>query len=133
MTTIYYTDGSAEPTNPGPTGWGVYCKTTGYKGYGNSGHQTNNFAEWEALRQALLHAKKNKYEEVEIRMDSKMVAEQFNMYWKINCDNLLRIGYETIFMKKFFKNVEAIWIPREENTIADELSTRWSKEEEKLF
>jgi len=89
------------------------------------GEQTNNWAEYEAVIQALEKA----YElglgerEIEIRMDSKLVAEQLSGNWKIKKDTL-REQYNKAqkVLEKGFTKVAYVHVRREKNTYADRLA-----------
>jgi ribonuclease HI len=88
---IMYTDGGARG-NPGPAGIGAVIQD----GEGNVikevskyiGEQTNNFAEYEALIEALNEAKKIFGErlrdmQIEVRMDSELVVRQLSGIYKV--------------------------------------------------
>jgi probable phosphoglycerate mutase len=90
----------------------------------NVGIATNNVAEYSALIFALEAA----YEidpaaQVLVRMDSKLVVEQMSGRWKIKHPDMLSLGAR---VQKLIagKNVEFVWIPREQNVLADELANK---------
>jgi probable phosphoglycerate mutase len=90
----------------------------------NVGVATNNVAEYSALIFALEAA----YEidpaaQVLVRMDSKLVVEQMSGRWKIKHPDMLSLGAR---VQKLIagKNVEFVWIPREQNVLADELANK---------
>lgn len=88
------------------------------------GIATNNVAEYKALTFALEAA----YEidpaaEIIVRMDSKLVVEQMSGRWKIKHPDMLSLGAR---VQKLIagKVVEFVWIPREQNVLADALANK---------
>lgn len=65
---IVFTDGAAEPTNPGPAGWGWWVRDD-LCDYGSLGVVTNNVAELTAIRQALTTLPTDV--DIELRPDSQ--------------------------------------------------------------
>lgn len=121
---IIYTDGGARG-NPGPAAIGVVI---GSKHYGEYiGETTNNVAEYKAVVFALKKAKqliskkKAGETEVEIRMDSELVARQLNGRYKI-LDRYLQPFFVEIWnLKLDFKKIDFVHIPREKNKQADKI------------
>ena len=90
----------------------------------NVGIATNNVAEYSALIFALEAAFEIDPEsQVLVRMDSKLVVEQMSGRWKIKHPDMLSLGAR---VQKLIagKSVEFVWIPREENVLADELANK---------
>jgi len=89
------------------------------------GEQTNNWAEYEAVAQVLEKAHELGLAEraIEIRMDSKLVAEQLSGNWKIKTDTI-REQYNKVqtVLKNGFKDVTYVHVRREKNTYADRLA-----------
>lgn len=89
------------------------------------GERTNNWAEYEAVAQALerAHELRLHIRNIEVRMDSKLVAEQLSGNWKIK-EPTLKEQYDKIqaLLAQGFGNVSYVHIPREENTYADRLA-----------
>lgn len=123
---VIYTDGGAR-NNPGPAAAGVVITEGGatiaeLKKY--LGSQTNNWAEYEAVAIALTKAKKLGLagRAIEVRLDSKLVAEQLSGNWKVKEPTLkpqwarVRAQMQADFPRIAFKH-----IPREENAEADRL------------
>jgi probable phosphoglycerate mutase len=88
------------------------------------GIATNNVAEYTALVLALEAA----YEidpgaSVLVRMDSKLVVEQMSGRWKIKHPDMQTLGAK---VQKLIagKDVEFVWIPREQNSLADALANK---------
>ena len=125
---IVYTDGGSRG-NPGPSAVGVVVKNRGevlIKKYSKEiGERTNNEAEYEAVVLALQKIKqlfgkeKAKDMEIEIRMDSELVARQLGGAYKIEEERLFPLFIKTWNLKMDFKKVVFKEIPREKNKEAD--------------
>jgi ribonuclease HI len=124
---IIYTDGGARG-NPGPAAIGV---VVGNKTYGEKiGKTTNNVAEYQAVifalkkSKALLGKKKAAETELEINLDSDLLAKQLNGEYKIHDKDLQPLFMEVWNLRLDFKNVKFRHIPREQNKAADRLVNR---------
>jgi len=137
MKLIIYTDGGARG-NPGPAGIGVavFSPPPGREGGDEEGvrrgrllrkytkflgERTNNEAEYEGVIAALEIAQEMGASEVEVRLDSELVARQLRGIYRAKNHRMqemvLRVrNLETKFKKVSYKN-----IPREKNTAADKL------------
>ena len=85
------------------------------------GHATNNVAEYSGLVAGLTAiAELDPEALVEVRMDSKLVVEQMSGNWKIKHENMKNLvsKAQIAFPKE---QVKYVWVPREENLLADEL------------
>jgi ribonuclease HI len=112
MITIYF-DGLCRPKNPG----GV--ATYGYLIY-RDGKKVNS--EYSALKQAsewVSHQGDD--EEVVIKGDSQLVINQMNSTWQIKSATSKKFVPE-IHRLLEGRKIQYIWIPREQNVEADELS-----------
>jgi len=91
----------------------------------NEDDGTSNLSEWLALCNALQIAadlRKTYSGKIKIYGDSKIIVNQFNMIWRMN-DTKFRKYFNIARSHNATAKVgEAIWIPREKNTKADELS-----------
>lgn len=122
---VIYTDGGARG-NPGHAGAGAVIidgkKTLELKKYLGD-HQTNNWAEYEAVCLALAEAKKHGLggRDVEIRMDSKLVVEQVSGNWKIKEPTLKSQVAKVHVALKDFGAYKFVYVPRAENSEADRL------------
>lgn len=125
-TVIVYTDGGAR-NNPGPAAAGVVITdasghTTELKKF--LGSQTNNWAEYEAVALALAEAKRLGCAgcAVEVRLDSKLVAEQLMGHWKVK-EPTLKPQWAKVraMMAADFPRITFRHIPRAENAEADRL------------
>jgi ribonuclease HI len=136
---VVYTDGSCEPVNPyGNMGWGYVIKDctgqtiatgTGYEPEGDE--NSNNVAEYMGLHDALIWLIQSKHcgKKILFLSDSKLVVNQMGGFWRIKegfyresalvCESLI---------DEWFTNSRFVWIPRELNTEADELSKQAQEE-----
>ncbi len=126
MPIVVYTDGGARG-NPGPAGAGVVIQKDGavaaeVKAYLGD-HQTNNWAEYEAVVIALgkLLEMNLRDSDVEFRLDSQLVVEQLKGNWKIKEPNLKEQAAKVHSLLKDFGTVTFTYVPREENKDADRL------------
>ena len=122
-----YTDGGARG-NPGPAGAGAVAfqnnETVFELKKFLGARQTNNWAEYEAVALALeeLVRRKQSNRSLEIRMDSKLVVEQMSGNWKIKEENLKEQAAKTrALLREHFPNYRFVYVPREQNKIADRL------------
>jgi ribonuclease HI len=83
---IAHTDGGARG-NPGPAGYGVVIHdSSGNKVAGLSrflGHQTNNFAEYQALIASLEYALQHGHPALKVISDSELVVRQVKGIYKV--------------------------------------------------
>lgn len=128
---IVYTDGGSKG-NPGPAGIGVVI-TNGrgqtIKKYSQDiGERTNNEAEYEAVIFALQKIRhlfgkqKTRDLELEIRMDSELVARHLAGKYKIIEEKLFPLFIKIWNLKMDFGNISFTEIPREKNREADRLA-----------
>lgn len=115
--------------NPGPAGSGalVVDKNTGELLVEIShfiGTATNNVAEYRALKAGIEAALQiSQTAEIEVRMDSKLVIEQMGGGWKIKHPDMQKLAMEIHGILRG-KEINWIWIPREQNSRADALANR---------
>lgn len=120
-------DGGAVP-NPGAMGIGIVLienneviakfseklKDTG----------TSNLAEYTALLKGIKKALKLGWKDVIIEGDSKLVISQVIGSWKVNNENLKTLHKEVKDALSHFDSYKFKKIPRERNSLADELASR---------
>ena len=88
------------------------------------GIATNNVAEYSAVIFALEVAFEiDPAAEIVVRMDSKLVVEQMSGRWKIKHPDMLALGARVQQLISG-KKVEFVWIPREQNVLADALANK---------
>lgn len=131
MIKVYF-DGACQPTNPnGNMGYGFVIYRNGIKKIMHSSFDhaangnTNNVAEYKALLLALSWLYKNGYtdDEIEVYGDSQLVINQMNRVWGMKGGAYMAIAKRCLQANEFFKSISYTWIPREQNTEADALST----------
>ena len=86
------------------------------------GIATNNVAEYEGVLLALDLAETLGASDVEIRLDSELVVRQLNGQYKVKHPTLKPLFERTRDMMAAFDRVTVSHVPREENTLADELA-----------
>jgi ribonuclease HI len=127
-----FTDGGAR-NNPGPAGIGVVIKDSRGKILKEVsqflGERTNNWAEYEAVIIGLQTLKKIfgsdklKNLDIEIKLDSQLVAEQLAGRYQIKEETLFPQFIKVHNMQvKDFPKIKFSYIPREKNKEADRLA-----------
>jgi ribonuclease HI len=122
MKLITYTDGGARG-NPGPAAAGIVIKNesgvtlTSFGVY--LGEQTNNFAEYSALLEALKKAKELGAIEVNCFLDSELVVKQMRREYKVKEPALQKLFIKVHNAAAGFKKVTYQHVPREKNKEAD--------------
>ncbi|MBI4692376.1 MAG: ribonuclease HI family protein [Candidatus Terrybacteria bacterium] len=135
---IVYADGGSRG-NPGPAGVGVVIANVQdqpIKKYSQAiGEKTNNEAEYEAVIFALQKIRhlfgkqKTRDLEIEIRVDSELVARQLGGKYKIMEEKLFPLFIKIWNLKMDFGHISFIEIPREKNREADRLANEAMDEE----
>ena len=124
---VLYADGAARG-NPGPAGSGAALVDENGRVIAEAmrhlGHATNNVAEYTALIIGLEEARKHEVEDLEIRMDSKLVVEQMNGKWRIRHPNIRPLALRAGELLAQFPKRSIRHIPRAQNAIADQLANR---------
>lgn len=120
---IIHTDGACSG-NPGPMGAGVAI----YKGgrlireiSRAIGNGTNNIAEYTAVKIGLEEAISLGADAVEVRTDSRLVVQQLSGKFRVKSPHLRRLKGEIEGLSSGLE-VHYMWVPREENALADRLS-----------
>jgi len=113
--------------NPGPAGYGavVLDAVTGEvlaERAAGIGRATNNVAEYRGLIAGLTAALEAGADEVEVRMDSKLVVEQMSGRWKVKHPDMVPLAREAAALVSRLPRVRFSWIPREQNSHADRLA-----------
>jgi broad specificity phosphatase PhoE/ribonuclease HI len=121
-------DGGARG-NPGPAGYGALVRdaATGEVLAERAeaiGVATNNVAEYQGLIAGLAAAAELNADEVEVRMDSKLVIEQMTGRWKIKHPGLRPLAAQAATLVRSFSAVSWQWVPRERNRDADRLANQ---------
>ena len=113
--------------NPGPAGYGAVVRdaATGAvlaERAAGIGSATNNVAEYGGLIAGLQAARELGADDVEVRMDSKLVVEQMSGRWKVKHPSMQPLAREATALVRSFDRVRFSWIPRAENSHADRLA-----------
>ena len=132
-----YFDGACGPTNPnGHIGFGFYIKQDGKILYeysecimlGEKGftQTSNNVSEYLALTAALKWLILNRLNFMWVRCygDSQLVIRQMDGQYGINGGIYIPYALKCKEVASMFKKIDYHWIPREENTYADDLSKK---------
>jgi ribonuclease HI len=123
---LIYTDGAARG-NPGPAGAGAVLRDA------SSGEivaeiarflgiRTNNYAEWTAVELALAKALRLGAKQVDLRMDSELVARQISGRYRVKHPDLKPIHARVMAMLARLDAYTVGHVPRELNKEADRLS-----------
>ncbi len=128
MRVILEADGGSRG-NPGPAGYGavVLDATTGEvlaERAEGLGVTTNNVAEYRGLIAGLQAAIDLGADDVEVRMDSKLVVEQMAGRWKVKHPAMQPLAKEAGALVAALGSVRFGWIPRARNTRADALANQ---------
>ena len=113
--------------NPGPAGYGavVLDAVTGEmlaERAAGIGRATNNVAEYRGLIAGLTAALEVGADDVEVRMDSKLVVEQMSGRWQVKHPDMKPLAREAAALIARLPRVRFSWIPRDQNTYADRLA-----------
>jgi ribonuclease HI len=132
---ILNADGGARG-NPGPAGIGVVLQDDSGKVFGEIargiGHATNNVAEYSALIAGLEMAQEKGVTDIEVKVDSELVASQIKGKWKIKNDRLRQLAVSARRLLGEFDSWTIAHVPREENAGADALANQGMDEAEVL-
>jgi ribonuclease HI len=124
---VLHTDGGARG-NPGPAGIGVVLQRK--KGEPalevarSIGEATNNVAEYRALVAGLELALENNISEIEVYVDSELVASQVQGKWKIKNDRLRALAGTAQSLMAKFESASITPVRRHLNARADELANQ---------
>ena len=124
---IAYTDGGARG-NPGPAGYGVAISDAkGNKVAGLSkylGHQTNNFAEYQALIGALEYAVENGPKALRVISDSELMVRQIKGVYKVKDATLRDLHARATELISKLEWFQIEHVLRGHNREADELANQ---------
>jgi ribonuclease H / adenosylcobalamin/alpha-ribazole phosphatase len=130
---VIRTDGASR-NNPGPASCGaVLIDADGPDPYDpdalpvavvarSLGVRTNNVAEYAGLVLALREARRLGAEEIDLRLDSKLIVEQLNGRWRVKDAKLQGLFAEARRHLAAFERWSATHEPRERNRAADALA-----------
>lgn len=121
---LLYIDGGSRG-NPGPSGIGVVVfnekrhKIKELNKY--IGIATNNIAEYNAVIYGLQEALIEKADEVELNLDSELVAQQLKGEYRVKNSNIRPLFEQALHLISGFKKVDIKHINRDKNKQADKL------------
>jgi ribonuclease HI len=122
-----FSDGAARG-NPGPAGAGAVVLDPKGRVLARVGKflgkQTNNVAEYEGLLLGLSRAKELGARELDVRADSLLLIRQLEGAYQVKNAALKALHAKAKELLRSFDRVDLRHIPREENTLADEMSNR---------
>ncbi len=123
---LIYTDGAARG-NPGPAGAGAVLRDESSGKIVAEiarflGIRTNNYAEWTAVELALAEALRLGAAQVDLRMDSELVARQISGRYRVKHPDLKPIHARVMAMLARLDAYTVGHVPRELNREADRLS-----------
>jgi ribonuclease HI len=123
---LIHTDGAARG-NPGPAGLGAVLRDAANGEIVAElarflGIRTNNYAEWTAVEAALEEALRLGATDVDLRMDSELVARQISGRYRVKHADLKPIHARVMAMLGRLRGYSVGHIPRELNKDADRLS-----------
>ncbi|RRO19204.1 bifunctional RNase H/acid phosphatase [Saccharopolyspora rhizosphaerae] len=126
MRVIVEADGGSRG-NPGPAGCGAVVLDADTRAVLAEralglGETTNNVAEYQGLIAGLRAAHELGATDVSVRMDSKLVIEQMAGRWRVKHANLQPLHAVARELAADFERVDYEWIPRAENSAADQLA-----------
>ena len=125
MRVLIYTDGAARG-NPGPAGAGAILRDADGTVLAEIaeplGHATNNVAEWTAVLLALEEARRLGATQVDLRMDSQLVARQISGIYRVKHPDLTPIHAAVMDLLRTLDGYTVGHVPRELNREADRLS-----------
>jgi len=119
-----YVDGGSRG-NPGPAGIGVVLKDGKGKAVKEFnkyiGVTTNNVAEYNAVIYGLQEALIEKADEIELYLDSELVAQQLKGEYRVKNSNIRPLFEQALHLISGFKKADIKHIAREKNKEADKL------------
>jgi len=122
-----FSDGAARG-NPGPAGAGAVVLDAKGKVLARVGkflgRQTNNVAEYEGVILGIARAKELGATEIEVRADSLLLIRQLEGAYQVKNAALKALHAKAKELLRSFEHVDLRHVPREENTLADEMSNR---------
>ncbi len=126
-----YFDGACQPPRGGGvagygftvTGEGLDHEEGGLAAPPGSERSTNNVAEYVGAIRALEYLRERGYRgSVRVHGDSQLVIRQMTGEYEVKADHLRPYHERLLALRREFDEVEFVWIPREQNRRADELS-----------
>lgn len=131
MRLVLYFDGAAFPNAPEGGDRGIGCVLQDASGTTVReiadtlpGKGSSNTAEYEALIRGLQAARELDCNEIMVRGDSQLVIRQLEGKYRVKEPKLRPLFERVVKLAHEFDRFEVQWIPREQNKLADALSTK---------
>ncbi|MFO7570660.1 MAG: ribonuclease HI family protein [Smithellaceae bacterium] len=122
-----FTDGACRG-NPGIGGAGAVimdeAENVLWEGKEYLGHCTNNIAEYRALILGLKGALTEDYPDIEVYLDSELLANQINGSYKVKNENLKQLMQEVRALLASFASFSVLHVRRCNNAQADQLANQ---------
>ena len=122
---VIYTDGASRG-NPGPSSLGVSVRDPSgeiiFEYAECLGQQTNNFAEYMAVKKSLEFCKTNNIQSLVLRSDSQLLIRQLIGMYKVKSISLRPIYCDCMELLKHIPHKKLEHVKRELNKRADELA-----------
>lgn len=122
-------DGAVEPYNPGGHGgFGMLVKRNGVVIHSEAIYigrwpaLSNNCAEYAGCIAALRFLIRENLKQATVYGDADMIVKQVNGKWRIREGAYIPYFHEAYALKQQLPQVKIVWIPREQNAEADDLS-----------
>ncbi len=122
---MIYTDGASR-SNPGESAAGYVIFKDGIEIARNAvyiGKQTNNYAEYTAVINALLWCKENlndlKNCDIELYSDSEVIIKQLNSHYKVRSEKLFEMNAKAKEVARSFAHIKFANLPRENEHISE--------------
>ncbi|PZS32427.1 MAG: bifunctional RNase H/acid phosphatase [Pseudonocardiales bacterium] len=115
--------------NPGPAGFGAVVRDARTdevlaERSGAIGRATNNVAEYQGLIAGLQAAVESGGEDVEVRLDSKLLVEQMSGRWQVKHPDMKILARAATELVRQLGRVRFVWVPRARNAYADRLANQ---------
>lgn len=129
MKAIMHFDGACLPINPnGVATYGYVIFAEGKiveKGSGIAAEKgTNNIAEYTAMIKGMERALELGFDELIVRGDSQLAINQMIGLYAVRSPNIYPLWEKAQKLARRFRKIRFEWVPREQNEVADELSTQ---------
>jgi ribonuclease HI len=113
--------------NPGHAGAGIYFELDGtpWRGlFRYLGRQTNNYAEYTALLEALKYAMEFGHTSVQVFSDSELLVRQINGQYRVKNSVLIELYWKANELIRQLEKFSIKHVRREQNREADALANR---------
>ncbi len=129
MKATLYFDGACLPINPGGVAtYGYVLSSNGEiiekKGGIAAEKGTNNIAEYTAMIKGMARALELGFDELIVKGDSELAINQMIGRYTVRAPKIYPLWLKAQKLAKSFRRVRFEWVPREQNRIADRLSTK---------